>query len=584
MKEKAEYMGFLTAKYIIRWSYEYLRRYISYVFFILTLALMLIGLNLVQVNFIQMIIDVALQKQWSLVINIICGFIIINVIRMTRNFVSGNLSNKLEAKICYDIKTKLVSKLFVTKLQEIEGKTLGELLNRYNDDVEKVSKFMLTGIQMLFFNPLMSICGFIYLFSYSWKLSIGVFLPIPFFAIILNLYSKRAGRIYEVGCKIKSDYTGNVYDITHGTETIVANQMTNWMKKKVSHITRNIYDNEIKYYKNGCSSLAFIMSVTYVPNIIIFVYGGWLAIHGEIEISLLFAYEQLMSLINTPVIELFSSLNEMREIEKSMKRVDDILLMEEESGGKETEAGNSNTVINFQNVSYMYGSESEKVFDDITFEVHAGECIGIAGESGVGKTTLLNLLCGFYLPNKGNIYMWNYEISNWDLSALRKKIAYVSQENQIIVGTVKENINYGCSSASRELIEKAAKLAGLDTFIQQLPNKYDTELRENMDEWSGGQYQRLNLARAFLQEADIYLFDEPTSSLDENNENIIWNSIEMLVKLNKTIIIVSHRSKLLKNCNKIYFMQKGKIIEQGTHLELVKQQGEYYRLFGERNE
>lgn len=577
-------MGFLTAKYIIRWSYEYLRRYISYILFILTLALMLIGLNLVQVNFIQMIIDAALQKQWSLVINIICGFIIINVIRMTRNFVSGNLSNKLEAKICYDIKTKLVSKLFVTKLQEIESKTLGEMLNRYNDDVEKVSKFMLTGIQMLFFNPLMSICGFIYLFNYSWKLSIGVFLPIPFLAIILNLYSKRAGRIYEVGCKIKSDYTGNVYDITHGTETIIANQMTNWMKKKVSHITKNMYDNEIEYYKNGCSSLAFIMSVTYVPNIIIFVYGGWLAIHGEIEISLLFAYGQLMNLINTPVIELFSSLNEMREIEKSMKRLDDILLMEEESGGKETEIGNSNTVINFQNVSYMYGSESEKVFDDVTFEVHAGECIGIAGESGVGKTTLLNLLCGFYLPNKGNIYMWNYEIGNWDLSALRKKIAYVSQENQVIVGTVKENINYGCSSANQELIEKAAKLAGLDTFIQQLPNKYDTELRENMDEWSGGQYQRLSLARAFLQEADIYLFDEPTSSLDENNENIIWNSIEMLVKLNKTIIIVSHRLKLLKNCNKIYFMQKGKIIEQGTHLELVKLQGEYYRLFGGRNE
>lgn len=373
---------------------------------------------------------------------------------------------------------------------------------------------------------------------------------------------------------------GSVYDITHGMETIIANQMTDRMQKKLKGITENIYDNEVKYYKNGCSSLAFIMSTTYVPNIIIFIYGGLLAINGEIQISLLFAYGQLMSLINMPVIDLFSSLNEMREIEKSMRRLDDLLLLEEDNSGTETKSMDMESVVKFQRVSCSYGMESSKVFDRISFEVCAGECVGIAGESGAGKTTLLNLLCGFYSAEKGRIFLWEREIGKWDMSALRRRIAYVSQENQVMVGTVKENIAYGRPGADIRQIEAAARFAGLDEFIRKLPNQYDTELGENMDEWSGGQYQRLNLARAFLQEADLYLFDEPTASLDGYNEKIIIDSIKRLQDLKKTIFIVSHRPNLLKDCSYIFFLQKGKIIEQGTHSELIGKQGEYYRLLG----
>lgn len=573
-------MTVLSIKYIVGWSYEYLRKYISHIIFILFLSLAMIILNLYQVNYIQNIIDAALQKQWIFVFHIIFGFIVINLIRMLRNFLFAHISNRLEAKVCFDIKGSLVRKLFVTKLQEIEKVNMGQLLNRYNEDVEKASKFMLTGFQTLFFNPLMSICGFLYLFHYSGKLSIGVFLPIPLFAVILDFYSKRAGGIYEEGCQIKSGYVGSVYDITHGMETIIANQMTDRMQKKLKGITENIYDNEVKYYKNGCSSLAFIMSTTYVPNIIIFIYGGLLAINGEIQISLLFAYGQLMSLINMPVIDLFSSLNEMREIEKSMRRLDDLLLLEEDNSGTETKSMDMESVVKFQRVSCSYGMESSKVFDRISFEVCAGECVGIAGESGAGKTTLLNLLCGFYSAEKGRIFLWEREIGKWDMSALRRRIAYVSQENQVMVGTVKENIAYGRPGADIRQIEAAARFAGLDEFIRKLPNQYDTELGENMDEWSGGQYQRLNLARAFLQEADLYLFDEPTASLDGYNEKIIIDSIKRLQDLKKTIFIVSHRPNLLKDCSYIFFLQKGKIIEQGTHSELIGKQGEYYRLLG----
>lgn len=205
--------------------------------------------------------------------------------------------------------------------------------------------------------------------------------------------------------------------------------------------------------------------------------------------------------------------------------------------------------------------------------------MGIAGESGAGKTTLFNLLCGFYSPEEGSIFLWGREIRKWDISTLRQHIAYVSQENQVMVGTVKENIAYGRPAADIKQIEAAARLAGLDEFIRKLPNQYDTELGENADEWSGGQYQRLNLARAFLQEANLYLFDEPTASLDGYNEKIIIDSIKKLQDLKKTVFIVSHRPNLLKDCSYILFLHKGKIIEQGTHSELIGKRGEYYRLF-----
>ncbi|MDE5717965.1 MAG: ABC transporter ATP-binding protein/permease, partial [Lachnospiraceae bacterium] len=562
------------------WSYEYLRKYVSYLVLILFLSLAMIALNLYQVNYIQSIIDAALQKQWIFVLHIILGFIFISLARILRNFLFVNISNRLEAKVCLDVKGRLVRKLLAAKQQEMERISMGQLLNRYNEDVEKVSKFMLTGFQTLLFNPLMSICGFLYLFHYSGKLSVGVFLPIPLFAVILNFYSKRAGSIYEEGCIIKSGYVGSVYDITHGTETIIANQMTDRMQKKLKGITESIYDNEVKYYKNGCSSLAFIMSTTYVPNIITFLYGGLLAMNGEIQISLLFAYGQLMSLINMPIIDLFSSLNEMREIEKSMRRLDDLLLLEEESSGTETKNIGTESVIRFHKVSYTYGMESKKVFDRISFEVRAGECVGIAGESGEGKTTLLNLLCGFYSPQEGSIFLWERDVRKWDMSILRRRIAYVSQENQVMVGTVKENIGYGRPGADIKRIEAAARFAGLDEFIRKLPDQYDTELGEDMDEWSGGQYQRLNLARAFLQEADLYLFDEPTASLDEQNEKIILDSIKRLRDSKKTVFIVSHRTNLLKACGYILFLHEGKIIEQGTHSELMGRRGKYYDLLG----
>lgn len=573
-------MAVLSVKYIARWSYEYLRKYASHIILILLLSLTMIILNLFQVNYIQRIIDAAIQKQWIFVSHTVLGFIFINLLKMLKNYFFEHFSSRLEAEVCRDIKGRLVRKLSVTKLEEINRISMGHLLSRYNEDVEKVSKFMLTGFQTLFFSPLMSVCGFLYLFHYSWKLSVGVFLPIPLFAVILNFYSKRAGGIYEDGCKIKSGYVGSIYDITHGMETIIANQMRDRMQRKLKRITEKIYDNEVKYYRNGCSSLAFIMSTTYVPNIIIFIYGGLLAIHGEIQVSLLFAYGQLMSLVSTPVIDLFSSLNEMREIEKSMKRLDDLLLLEEEQNGTESKAIDTKSVVRFQNVSYTYGEESPKVFDHISFEVRAGECVGIAGESGAGKTTLLNLLCGFYSPAEGNLFLWEREIGKWDMSALRQHIAYVSQENQIMPGTVRQNIAYGRPAADIKQIEAAAKFAGLDEFIKKLPHSYDTELGENMDEWSGGQYQRLHLARAFLQEADLYLFDEPTASLDGYNEKVIIDSIKKLRDLRKTIFLISHRPNLLKDCSYILFLHKGKMARLGTHSELVEKCGEDYCLPG----
>lgn len=224
-------MAVLSVKYIVGWAYAYLRKYKPHMILILFLSLAMIILNLYQVNYIQRIIDAAIQKQWFFVFHTIAVFIFINLLKMLRNYFFGHFSSRLEAEVCRDIKGRLVRKLSVTKLVEIERVSMGQLLSRYNEDAEKVSKFVLTGFQTLFFSPFMSVCGFLYLFHYSWKLSVGVFLPIPLFALILNFYSKRAGGIYEDGCKIKSGYVGSVYDITHGMETIIANQMRDRMQK-----------------------------------------------------------------------------------------------------------------------------------------------------------------------------------------------------------------------------------------------------------------------------------------------------------------------------------------------------------------
>jgi ABC-type multidrug transport system fused ATPase/permease subunit len=205
--------------------------------------------------------------------------------------------------------------------------------------------------------------------------------------------------------------------------------------------------------------------------------------------------------------------------------------------------------------------------NDINLELDKGKCIGIAGDSGAGKSTIINLICGFYQPTNGKITVFGEDISHWNLAALRSNIASVSQDNHLLPDTLFENIRYSRLDASREEIYTAVEKAGLSEFIDSLPSGLDTVLTENGANLSGGQRQRISLARSLLKESPIYIFDEPTASLNPTTVNLVMDSIRELSR-EKSVIIISHDPTVLPLCDEIYLLKDGTIIEKGTPAEL----------------
>lgn len=542
---------------------------------LILLSLVSIALSLFQVNTVQGLIDAVLAGSRTRTGTAFISFSAAGLAIMLRNGLFESLAGRLEARTGCAIRNRLLRHILKIRLDRLETISAGELLSRYDGDINKISVFFRSGTLTLLVNPLLSICGFLYLFHYSPLLSLGVFFPVPFFAIMLNSFSMRAGRIYEKRRSIQSEYAEVSCDIVNGAEAIFTNQMADVMLQKMDRILHALLGNQIRYVTNSCLSLSLIMSVTYVPGILAFLFGGMLALHGRIPVSLLFAYSQLIGQINAPVVDLFSSLNNLREVEKSMKRLDDLFLLPEERLDGVSGIADFQSPVVFSDLCFS------GILEQISFHVIPGTCTGIAGESGVGKTTLLHLICGFLSPSSGSISLFGREISCWNLSDLRRHIACVFQENQIFPGTVEENIGFSRPGASMKEIEAAARLAGLDEFIRQLPAQYATVLSGRPDQWSGGQYQRLSLARAFLQDAQLYLFDEPSASLDPEMEKLLIKSVRWLCQAGKTVIIVSHRPALLQFCDRILFLSKGTITETVSHQELLKKQDGYYHLYQE---
>ena len=233
-------------------------------------------------------------------------------------------------------------------------------------------------------------------------------------------------------------------------------------------------------------------------------------------------------------------------------------------------------VLTFDHAGFSYRA-GVPVLSDINFRIHPGEMVAFVGSSGVGKTTLLNLLPRFYDPTEGAMKLDEFDARTVKVSDLRRHVALVLQESVILPTSISENIAYGRPEATAEQIRNAAELAGAASFIEKMPQKYDTEITESGSNLSGGQKQRISIARALLTEAPIMVLDEPTSALDPQHEQMIMETLRSL-KRQRTIILVSHRLSTVADCDRIFVMDEGKIVEEGTHDQLVAQRGLYFRM------
>jgi ATP-binding cassette subfamily B protein len=310
------------------------------------------------------------------------------------------------------------------------------------------------------------------------------------------------------------------------------------------------------------------------------IFGGFLTINGDLEVAAYSAMIFLTQRLLWPLTRMGETLDQYQRAMASTRRIMDLLETESKinSGRKRLPLDQVKGSIAFKNVNFSY-KERESVFSNFSVNIESGQTVAFVGSTGSGKTTIVKLLLRLYDPNEGALYLDGIDLKELNMHDLRRSIGLVSQDTFLIDGTVKENIAYGKIDASMDSIIEAAKVAEVHDFIiNTLPDGYATLVGERGQRLSGGQRQRISIARAVLKDPPILVLDEATSSVDNETEAAIQRSLEKII-LNRTTILIAHRLSTIRNADKIYVIEDGKIIEQGTHEELVKANKLYTNLW-----
>lgn len=415
---------------------------------------------------------------------------------------------------------------------------------------------------------------FLSMLIFNFKMAMSLFWVIPI-AFTVVLLSRKLQKSYSE--KFKNEKLASSDQIQTTLEMIKEIKSFSLEEKQKKSIKVQLDAFEKKQRESELFSATILASAQMVLKLgiaTVILVGAYLLLHGEIDLFTYIIFLFSAGLIYDPIHALMNSLTEIFSTDVLVKRMDDI--KKEHINVEPFSAKTDDMSIKFDNVTFGY--DDEDVLKNVTFTVKSGSKTALVGSSGSGKSTVLKLAAGFYKASSGNIFLGGTDISNVDDESLLKYYSVVFQDVLLFDGTIMDNIRLGNKNATDDEVIKAAKLANCDSFVSNLPNGYMTTIGENGKLLSGGEKQRISIARAIIKDAPIVLLDEVTSALDIQNENLIQKAVSHITK-NKTVIVIAHKLNTIKDCDNILVFDKGKIVEQGTHEELLKQNGHYKKLY-----
>jgi len=527
--------------------------------------------------FLMKLTDAAINTQSDQFQLLIYWALITMLINVGVTFMRGQVSARYEAYTIRDFRDQITAHIQKLPISYLDTLHSGDLVSRLNNDVEKIAG-LLKRVQEFIQQPLIFILGFTYMAVISWKLLLATCILIPISAILFDKVIKPIQLDSQSEMEELARANAVTQDAIRGIYIVKAFNLQKILAIKVQEIAKNIEDAGLSIAKRSAISTALFLALRYIPQLVCPLYGGYLAFQGEITLGALLASMTLIWMVFLPVEKMLGWLREIRQVAPAIERIFELLEHPVESASSQAfEPITESSPVKMDHITFQY-NEGEKILDDFHLLVEEGQTIGLVGPSGCGKSTVLSLLCGFYKPQSGAIKIYGNDLFDTNLSEVRTKISLVSQETYLFPTTIKSNIAYGRVGASDDEIVAAAKAANAHDFIMEQPNGYETQSGEWGAKLSGGQRQRIALARAILKDAPILLLDEPTSALDTQSEAIIQEVLERLMR-GKTVIIVAHRLSTLRNVDKILVLDQGQIREIGTHLELMRTDSLYKRLY-----
>ena len=421
---------------------------------------------------------------------------------------------------------------------------------------------------------LSTIVIFLLMLIFNFKMAMSLFWVIPIaFAVVL--LSRKLQKSYSE--KFKSEKLASSDQIQTTLEMIKEIKSFSLEEKQKTSIKIQLDAFEKKQRESELFSATILASAQMILKLgiaTVILVGAYLLLHGEIDLFIYIIFLFSAGLIYDPIHALMNSLTEIFSTDVLVKRIDDI--KKEHINIEPFHTKTNDMSISFDNVTFGY--EDEDVLKNATFTVKSGSKTALVGSSGSGKSTVLKLAAGFYKASSGNVFLDGTDISKVDDESLLQYYSIVFQDVLLFDGTIMDNIRLGNKNATDDEVIEAAKLANCDSFVSNLPDGYMTTIGENGKLLSGGEKQRISIARAIIKDAPIVLLDEVTSALDIQNENLIQKAISHITK-NKTVIVIAHKLNTIKDCDNILVFDKGKIVEQGTHEELLKQNGYYKKLY-----
>mgnify|MGYP006135913773 FL=1 len=469
-----------------------------------------------------------------------------------------------------DVQKDMLKSLISSDTKFIDSAHTGKFIANLTMDVNLLVNLISTALLNIFKDSLSLIGLLTVMFYQNWKLSLVAIIMIPLASIVAKTLGKRMTKATKETMDHASLFTTRLVEIFKNHKLIKSFQTEEYENKRSSNDMSALKEKIIKMTVIFNRNTPVMETLTGIMIGSLIFYSGTLIESGELKINNFFSFLAAMMLAYQPVRSLAGLNIAVSQGVSAAKRVlpiiDRVNEIKDNSDSPDLDISKANIV--FKDVDFFYNKNEKNVLKSNNLDIKGGKVTALVGLSGAGKSTILNLIPRFYDCDNGDILIDNQSIYKVNLKSLRKNISLVSQETTLFDDTIKNNISYANLNASDEEISAAAKDSFADDFIQRLPKKYETVIGENGVRLSGGEKQRLSIARAMLKKSQIILLDEATSSLDSDTENKIQNAITLLTK-NKTTVVIAHRLSTILNANNIYVVASGKIVSSGTHDELL---------------
>ena len=509
------------------------------------------------------------------VIVLFCVYALSSLAGWFQNYINADVASQTVNKI----RTDLFNKIETLSLRFFDSTPHGELLSRFTNDIDNIGITLSNSIIELTSNLIQLVGVLVFMLILNVKLALITLIATPFLAIIVTFLIKRTRKLYGEQQGKLGDLNAYIEEEISGLKVVKAYGLENEVVRRFHEKNKSFKDTAIKAQFTSYLMIPLMNGLSNVTLVLIIVAGSMLTLKGDASIGLIVTFINFARLFFQPINQMSNLYNQLGLAFTGAERVMDIL--KEEPDIKNTpdakEIDVLNGYVNMKDVSFSY-NDDKTILKKINIEAFKGEKIAIVGPTGSGKTTIINLLNRFYDTKEGEIYFDDLKIKDINFYSLRKRIGIVLQNTILFSGTIRENLLFGKEDATDNEIETACIKANIHDYIISLPKGYDTEITSDSNVFSKGQKQLLSIARTILANPDILILDEATSNVDMITEQKLQQAMNTMME-GRTSFVIAHRLKTIINSDKIVVIKDGKVVEEGTHKDLISLKGFYNELY-----